>query len=99
MKNEPQRRSRVRQLAMHVREELKRAGHRITAGDSPIIPMIFGSEKRALDAADYLRERQILAVAIRPPTVARGSSRLRITLSCEHTDGEIATLLEVLRKV
>src|SRR5205809_3054061 len=94
MKDEPQRQNPVRELARQVRDQLKRAGHQISDGDSPIIPIILGSEKRALDAADHLREKQILAVAIRPPTVPRQTSRLRITLSCEHSDIEIEKLIE-----
>jgi len=99
IRNEPQRQQRVRRLAQQVRNELRRNGLQITDGDSPIIPVILGSEKRALDAAAHLREKQILAIAIRPPTVARETSRLRITLSCEHTDGEIEKLLEVLKTI
>ncbi|HEV8290984.1 MAG TPA: 8-amino-7-oxononanoate synthase [Tepidisphaeraceae bacterium] len=99
MKQERHRQQRVRELAQRVRSELKSAGQHIGDGDSPIIPIILGSEKRALGAASYLREKQILAIAIRPPTVARETSRLRITLSCEHTNEELETLLEVLRKI
>jgi 7-keto-8-aminopelargonate synthetase-like enzyme len=98
MKTEPQRQQRVRELARRVRNELQSEGHQIGEGDSPIVPIILGSEKRALDAANVLREKQILAIAIRPPTVARETSRLRITLSCEHTDAEIQMLLETLEK-
>jgi 8-amino-7-oxononanoate synthase len=99
MKAEPQRRQRVRELARRVRDELKSGGLQISDGDSPIIPIILGSEKRALDAANSLREKGILAIAIRPPTVARETSRLRITLSCEHADEEIQMLLEALKKI
>ena len=90
---------RLRELAQRVRDELKRGGHLISEGDSPIIPIILGLEERALNAAAYLREKQILAIAIRPPTVPRETSRLRITLSCEHSDEEIGKLLEALWKV
>jgi len=99
MKAEPQRRQRVRELARRVRDELKSSGHQISDGDSPIIPIILGGEKRSLDAANSLREKGILAIAIRPPTVARETSRLRITVSCEHTDAEIQMLLEELKKI
>src|SRR3989440_2853105 len=75
MKAEPQRQQRVRELARRVRNELKSRGHHIGDGDSPIIPIILGSEKRALQAANFLQEKQILAIAIRPPTVARDTSR------------------------
>jgi 8-amino-7-oxononanoate synthase len=99
MKVEPRRQERVRELARRVRDELKRGGHQIAEGDSPIIPIILGSEERALEAANHLREKQILAIAIRPPTVARETSRLRITLSCDHSDKEIEMLLGTLTKI
>jgi 8-amino-7-oxononanoate synthase len=37
--------------------------------------------------------------AVRPPTVPKGSSRLRITLSCDHTDSEVQHLLDILADV
>ena len=91
-RDEPHRQARVRELAKRVRSDLS------LAGDSPIIPMILGDEQRALDAAAALREEGLLVIAVRPPTVPRGSSRLRITLSCDHTDAEVQTLLGALAK-
>jgi 8-amino-7-oxononanoate synthase len=40
-----------------------------------------------------MREAALWVVAIRPPTVPRGTSRLRVTLSSQHTDGEVEQLL------
>jgi 8-amino-7-oxononanoate synthase len=97
LRDEPWRQERVRSLARRVREELTAAGLRIPAGDSPIIPIILGSEEMALAASRNLQERGLLVVAIRPPTVPRGTSRLRVTLSCEHTDAEVSCLIESLR--
>lgn len=97
MRSEPERPQRVRTLAMRVRNELKQHGRQISEGDSPIIPLIFGSEKQALDAAEHLREKGILTIAIRPPTVPRDKSRLRITLSCEHSDDEVWALIEAVK--
>ena len=91
-REEPHRQARLRDLAMRVRSALSQPG------DSPIIPMILGDEQRALDAAAALREEGLLVIAVRPPTVPRGSSRLRITLSCDHTDAEVRTLLGALAK-
>ena len=59
---------------------------------SPIIPIICGEEQAALDAAASLLDQGMLVPAIRPPTVAPGSSRLRIALSAAHTPDEVATL-------
>ena len=48
---------------------------------SPIVPIVLGSDERALRAAAFLLERGLLVPAIRPPTVPVGSARLRVTLS------------------
>jgi 8-amino-7-oxononanoate synthase len=98
MRHEPQRQSRVRTLAARVRESLKSDGRQIPTGDSPIIPVIFGEEVRALEVAAQLLKDGVLVPAIRPPTVPRGGSRLRVTLSCEHTDAEVEQLLGAIRR-
>jgi 8-amino-7-oxononanoate synthase len=97
MADEPHRQQRVRAVARHLRAELAAAGFDLPPGDSPIVPILLGAERTALAAADRLREAGLLALAIRPPTVPRGTSRLRITLSSEHTDDEVAALLSALR--
>lgn len=63
---------------------------------SPIVPVVVGEEQAALDAADDLLAQGLLVPAIRPPTVAPGTSRLRIALSAAHTDDQIDTLLAAL---
>jgi 8-amino-7-oxononanoate synthase len=79
-----------------VRRGLAEEGWTIPAGDSPIVPLIMGDEESALGAAARLEDQGMLCVALRPPTVPRGSSRLRITLSCEHTDEQVAWLIAAL---
>lgn len=64
---------------------------------SPIIPLVLGDEAAAVEAADALLAGGLLVPAIRPPTVAPGSSRLRVTLSAAHTDAQIDALLNALR--
>jgi 8-amino-7-oxononanoate synthase len=96
MRDEPQRQRRVRGLAKHVRASLIEAGFAIAGGDSPIIPIVLGEETAALNAAGNLREQGILVLAIRPPTVPKGTSRLRLTLSSEHSDAEVKQLLDAL---
>lgn len=91
IRREPQRSVRVRAIARRVREQLG------MTGDSPIVPIILGTESAALAAARSLRERGMLVGAVRPPTVARGSSRLRITLSCEHSDDQIDALIGAIK--
>ncbi|HEX2042022.1 MAG TPA: 8-amino-7-oxononanoate synthase [Acidimicrobiales bacterium] len=63
---------------------------------SPIVPVVVGSEARALAASAALLEGGLLVPAIRPPTVAPGTSRLRVTLSAVHTDEQVTALLGAL---
>ena len=64
---------------------------------SPILPVVVGDEDAALQASAALRARGLLVPAIRPPTVAPGTSRLRISISAMHTPGQLHALLEGLR--
>jgi 7-keto-8-aminopelargonate synthetase-like enzyme len=66
------------------------------APTSPIIPVILGSEERAVKASAELLARGLWVPAIRPPTVPVGTSRLRVTLSAAHTDKQVKRLIEAL---
>ena len=99
MTDEPQRQRRVRELAEWVRSELAARGSRLPAGDSPIIPILLESERAALEAARGLQDEGLWVLAIRPPTVPRGTSRLRVTLSSEHRDDEIAQLVNAVSRL
>lgn len=66
---------------------------------SAIVPVMLGTAEAALHASEKLKERGILAVAIRPPTVPPGTARLRLAFSCEHTDDAIDRLIEALKAV
>jgi 8-amino-7-oxononanoate synthase len=65
--------------------------------DSPIVPVVVGSEERALRLAEQLWRRGIFAGAIRPPTVAPGTCRIRFTLSAAHHPRQIDRALQALR--
>jgi 8-amino-7-oxononanoate synthase len=65
---------------------------------SPIIPLVVGGEKTAVELSKSLAERGYWVNAIRPPTVAPGSSRLRITLMATHTEEDIRGLVAVLKE-
>ncbi len=63
---------------------------------SPIIPVVLGSETRALEASAALLTDGLWVPAIRPPTVPPGTSRLRVTLSAAHRDDDVERLLDAL---
>jgi 8-amino-7-oxononanoate synthase len=66
---------------------------------SPIIPIILGTDRAALAAAESLLSAGIYVPAIRPPTVPEGTARLRITVSAAHTDDMISRLQAELDRV
>ena len=83
--------ARLRQLVDRVADHFGTASH-----PSPILPVVVGAEEAAVAASAALAERGLWVPAIRPPTVAPGTSRLRITLSATHTDDQVDRLIEGL---
>lgn len=63
---------------------------------TPIVPLIIGDSAHALELSRRLLDRGILISAIRPPTVPRGSARLRITFSAAHSESHVDRLLAAL---
>ena len=73
----------------------KRAG--LPDALSPIVPIVIGDEEATLSASRYLEEEGYLVVAIRPPTVPSGTSRLRMTFTAQHPDDAIERLADIVR--
>lgn len=96
LKTEPQRQQRLQQLTAQTRARLRDARFTFPDGDSPIIPIITGDAETALQMADELLKEGLFVAPIRPPTVAPGKSRLRVTLSSEHRNDEIDHLITAL---
>jgi 8-amino-7-oxononanoate synthase len=67
--------------------------------NSAIFPWIVGDEQAALDLASALQNEGFLVPAIRYPTVARGSARLRITVTASHEEDQIRSLCEVIQRM
>lgn len=84
------------------RARLRRWAGRLASGlgmaepPAAILPWILGSETKALEAAAFLRTEGFFVPAIRYPTVAPGSARLRFTLSANHTAAQIDSLTEAI---
>jgi 8-amino-7-oxononanoate synthase len=65
---------------------------------SSIHAIIIGDEKKALSISEYLKKQGIWLTAIRPPTVAINSSRLRVTICANHNAKDIKYLAECINK-
>lgn len=86
----------LRQRSAGLRQRLRDIGWDVPRGDSPIIPVVVGSETRVLELGEQLWGRGIYVPAIRPPTVPDGTCRLRISLSTSHTPEHLERLVAAL---
>jgi 7-keto-8-aminopelargonate synthetase-like enzyme len=93
---EPERRRRVLALAERLRGALRGRGFDCGASETPIVPVIVGEPGPALAMAAALLDRGIFCPAIRPPTVPPGTSRLRVSLTSEHTEEDVDDLVRAL---
>jgi 8-amino-7-oxononanoate synthase len=93
------RRERLQRHISRFREHALAEGWPLLPSATPIQPLMLGSEAAALAASSELLAQGILVSAIRPPTVPRGSARLRITFSAAHEDDDVEQLLHGLSRV
>lgn len=82
--------------SVRVRQALQKHGWNCGSSTTQIIPVILGDEEAATSLAENLRKNGIYVPAIRPPTVPRGSSRLRISLSAAHKVADIQRLIDIM---
>lgn len=86
-------RAQLAQNSQRLRDALARRHYDTLGSSTQIIPAVIGSEADALAAAQRLENAGVLAVAIRPPTVPDGTSRLRFALGSHLDDAAMAQLL------
>ena len=90
------RREHLQCLVKRFRSGAKQLGLSLCDSETAIQPLMVAAAERALQLSEALREQGILISAIRPPTVAEGSSRLRITFSATHSEAQVDRLLAAL---
>jgi 8-amino-7-oxononanoate synthase len=97
LKDEPQRRETLAQLVAC-------AGHQAKAGGLPIsgsqiLPVILGDDEAVMQVASSLQDRGFDVRAVRPPTVPKGTARLRISITLNVSEAAIARLFDALASV
>lgn len=70
----------------------------VLPSDSSIHAIIIGDEQKAIDVSKILKNQGLWVTAIRPPTVANGTSRLRVTICANHSINDINKLASTLNK-
>lgn len=82
--------------AGRLRGDLRQLGYPTGESTTQIVPCLAGGETEALQLSLFLNARNILVPAIRPPTVPKGTARLRFSWSALHTDEHRATIVAAL---
>ena len=90
-------RRRLISIVREIRNFLTSLGFVVLGEDSPIVPIVCGDSSRALLLAKSARQHKIVCPAIRPPTVPKGQSRLRLSLHAGLTDHELQRIKEFFK--
>jgi 8-amino-7-oxononanoate synthase len=99
IRDEDWRRERLQQLIAQLKNGTQDLPWTMMESETPIQPLLVGSNEAALALSEGLRARGIWVAAIRPPTVPQGTARLRITLSAAHKKKDVTELLEALHEL
>lgn len=96
LEKESWRREKLQSLIHQFRQGAAELGFELIESNTAIQPVIIGSSEKTLRLSEKLLEKNILISAIRPPTVAKNSARLRVTFSATHEPEHIEQLLQTL---
>lgn len=99
IKEEAWRREHLQELIKYFQDRCKQVGINVTASNTPIQPIILGSSETALEVSKNLLNTGILVPAIRPPTVANNTARLRISFSAKHSKQQVDQLIVALEQL
>ena len=97
IKSNPNWGSELKKKSKALRDRLSQVGWQRPAGEGPIISIILGSDRLAMDYQKRLEAQGLLTVAIRPPTVPEGKSRLRLVIRRNTPDQAFERLIEILK--
>jgi 8-amino-7-oxononanoate synthase len=92
-------RSQLAAKSRALRDALRGLGFATRADTTPIVPIYFQSPDEVLAISRRLTESGFFVPAIRPPTVPKGTSMLRVSLTAAHTDSDLEGLLDALKKL
>jgi 8-amino-7-oxononanoate synthase len=97
-KSQEKRESLLRKIKI-IKSTLEAMGFTVHGENTPIIPVIIGNEETSVKFSKKLQENGIYAPAIRPPTVPKGESRIRLTVTAAHNDAQVEHLLASFKHI
>jgi len=86
----------IRELVAHYKKLSKKAEIYTSKFDNHIQPLVVGGANEAVQLSKALYKKNILVPAIRPPTVPKDTSRLRISITAAHTKKDISLLVKTI---
>jgi 8-amino-7-oxononanoate synthase len=89
-------RARLKAISASFRASLRASGWDTGKSASQIVPVMLGENDAAMQFAAELGHTKFAVRAIRPPTVPEGTARLRLTLTCKLTDGDLSRLVQAM---
>jgi 8-amino-7-oxononanoate synthase len=99
IRDDAPRRSRLATLIERFRAGARSLPWTLLPSPTPIQPLVVGTSTAAVELSEALFTRGIWVPAIRPPTVAKGTARLRVSLSAAHTCDDVDRLLSALIEI
>ena len=91
--------AKLRGNADYMRDSLKALGYNVLSSRTPILPIVIGEAALSTEFSRLLLKEGVLAMAVRPPTVPEGTSRIRVTVMATHTREDLVFSVGVFEKV
>ena len=99
VKNEPERRKRIKENTAHFRNSMKSLGFTIKGDMHPITPVMLGEAKTAQEMSKKLLEEGLYAIGFFYPVVPKGAARIRLQITSEHTRQQLDQAIKIFDKV
>jgi len=92
-------RDRLERNTAYFREGMTQAGFKLNPGDHPIVPIMLGDAKVAVEMADKMLAQGVYVIAFSYPVVPRDKARIRVQISAAHTIAELDAAIAAFNKV
>jgi len=88
----------LRRLSAQFKEGLKQMGYETLPGEHPIVPLMVRDTKKTFQMVKYLFDNDILVTGLNYPVVPKGDEEIRFQVSASHTEKDIDSLIDVLKR-